>query len=192
MGERARFAFTEHLQESHHRGERRPQLVRDRGDELVLEPVHIDEVMRDAIESSAAVARGREVAVVAELEPGPAVPADRERLLQLFGNLLSNAFKFTPAGGTVTARTFTENGLAIAEVSDTGIGIPQDEQEQLFQRFFRSSTATAQAIPGTGLGLVISQAIAAAHGGVITVTSEHGEGARFRVELPLETSIVTE
>jgi signal transduction histidine kinase len=74
----------------------------------------------------------------------------------------------------------------VVEVEDTGIGIPKGEQDRLFQRFFRSSTATEQAIPGTGLGLVISKAIAEAHGGTIAVRSERGEGTCFRVELPLE------
>jgi len=114
------------------------------------------------------------------------VLGDRERLSQLFGNLLSNALKFTPAGGRVTARAFRDGDYVVAEVEDNGIGIPEGEQGGLFQRFFRSSTATAQAIPGTGLGLVISKAIAEAHGGAISVRSKPGEGTCFRVELPLE------
>ena len=72
------------------------------------------------------------------------------------------------------------------QIEDTGIGIPKIEQDRLFQRFFRSSTATEQAIPGTGLGLVISKAIAEAHGGWIGVRSDAGEGTCFTVRLPLE------
>ena len=106
--------------------------------------------------------------------------------MQLVGNLLSNAMKFTPAGGAVKVRTFVHGRHAVLEVADTGIGIPEGEQGRLFERFFRSSTATEQAIPGTGLGLVISRAIAEAHGGTISVTSKPGEGTCFRVELPLE------
>ena len=75
---------------------------------------------------------------------------------------------------------------AVVEVEDNGIGIPAGEHERLFQRFFRSSTATEQAIPGTGLGLVISRAIAEAHEGTIDVRSDTGAGACFRVELPLD------
>jgi two-component system phosphate regulon sensor histidine kinase PhoR len=75
---------------------------------------------------------------------------------------------------------------AVVEVEDTGIGIPAGEQGRLFQRFFRSSTATEQAIPGTGLGLVITKAIAEAHGGTVTVRSEVGKGTLFSVSLPLE------
>jgi len=86
----------------------------------------------------------------------------------------------------VTARTFTDGRWAVIEVEDTGIGIPEGEQSRLFQRFFRSSTATEQAIPGTGLGLVISRAIAEAHGGRISADSKPGVGTCFRVELPLE------
>jgi signal transduction histidine kinase len=146
----------------------------------------LDDIVRDAVESSGALARSREVSLVAEVEEMPPVSGDKERLSQLVGNLVSNALKFTPAGGSVVARTFVEAGHAVVEIADTGIGIPLGEQSRLFQRFFRSSTATEQAIPGTGLGLVISRAIAEAHGGTIDVTSLPGEGTTFRVEIPLE------
>ena len=98
----------------------------------------------------------------------------------------STARKFTPAGGDVVARVFVDGGRAVVEIADTGIGIPLAEQGKLFQRFFRSSTATEQAIPGTGLGLVISRAIVEAHGGTIGFHSAPGTGTTFRVELPLE------
>jgi two-component system, sensor histidine kinase and response regulator len=156
------------------------------GLQLRFGDVQLDEIVRDAVESSSALARSREVSLVAELEPMPAVSGDKERLTQLVGNLISNALKFTPAGGSVVARAFVDGGRAVVEIADTGIGIPPGEQSRLFQRFFRSSTATEQAIPGTGLGLVISRAIAEAHGGTIDVTSLPGEGTTFRVEIPLE------
>jgi signal transduction histidine kinase len=120
----------------------------------------------------------------------PAVHGDRERVLQLIGNLLSNALKFTPAGGRVTVRAFAHEGRAVVEVDDTGAGIPRAEQARLFERFFRSSTATARAAPGTGLGLVIAKAIVEAHGGTIVVRSEAGEGTIVRVELPPGPALV--
>jgi signal transduction histidine kinase len=156
------------------------------GLQLHFADIRLDEIAREIVEASSALARSREIVLEADLGELPLVLGDRERLAQLVGNLLSNALKFTPAGGTVTVRTFVDGDDAVLEVADTGIGIPEGEQDRLFQRFFRSSTATEQAIPGTGLGLVISRAIAEAHGGTIGVVSETGEGTCFRVELPLE------
>jgi signal transduction histidine kinase len=156
------------------------------GLQLHFDHVQVDTVVGEAVESLAALARAREIELRADLDTVPAIRGDRERLAQLVANLLSNALKFTPGGGTVVARTFTDDGSAVLEVEDTGIGIPTSEQERLFQRFFRSSTATAQAIPGTGLGLVITKAIAEAHGGGVSVRSKPGEGTCFRVELPVD------
>ncbi len=155
------------------------------GLELHPGPVSLDEIARDALESHAALARSRELELVTELAPMPPLRGDPERLGQLVGNLVSNALKFTPAGGRVRARTFLEGEKAVIEVEDTGIGIPAAELPRVFERFFRSSIATEHAIPGTGLGLVISKAIAEAHGGTIAVRSEVGRGTCFRVELPI-------
>jgi signal transduction histidine kinase len=156
------------------------------GLQLQFAPVDVEELVHDAAESAGALARSRELHLDLKLASLPMVTGDRERLSQLVGNLVSNALKFTPAGGHVTVRTFVDGSHAVIEVEDDGIGIPEAEQDRLFQRFFRSTTATEQAIPGTGLGLVISRAIAEAHGGTIDVRSEEGAGACFRVELPLE------
>jgi signal transduction histidine kinase len=103
-------------------------------------------------------------------------------------NLISNALKFTPAGGSVTVGLHRRNGLAVIEVADTGIGIPAAEQVRLFERFYRTSGATERSIPGIGLGLSISRAIALGHGGAITVHSEEGRGTTFTVELPITAS----
>jgi signal transduction histidine kinase/HAMP domain-containing protein len=156
------------------------------GLQLQFAPVAVDDIVRDCVESASALARSRELELRAELDSVPPVHADRERLGQLVSNLVSNAIKFTPAGGEVVVRTFTRDSYAVIEVEDTGVGIPEQEQERLFQRFFRSSTASEHAIPGTGLGLVISKAIAEAHGGGIVVRSAPGEGTCFRVRLPLD------
>jgi PAS domain S-box-containing protein len=155
------------------------------GLQMQFAEVSVDDVVRECIESSSALARSRDIELAVDIDSVPPVWADKERLAQLVMNLISNAIKFTPDGGRVETRTAVEDGLAVIEVRDTGIGIPKAELPRLFQRFFRSSTATEQAIPGTGLGLVISKAIAEAHGGRITVASETGKGSSFRVELPL-------
>ncbi|HVW90393.1 MAG TPA: ATP-binding protein [Gaiellaceae bacterium] len=147
--------------------------------------VQVGEVVHDCIEASSAIARSHGIELVADLPELPPIHGDRERLGQLVSNLVSNAIKFTPDGGHVTVRTRAESGAVVLEVEDDGIGIPEAEQNRVFQRFFRSSTATQQAIPGTGLGLVISKAIAEAHGGTMSLRSAEGRGTCFRVELPL-------
>jgi signal transduction histidine kinase len=119
-----------------------------------------------------------------ETEPVPGMAADRGRMFQLLDNLVSNAIKFTPAGGEVRVRVTGGNGVVRLEVTDTGIGIPAEDQQRLFERFFRASTAADRQIAGTGLGLYIARAIVEAHGGEISVESEAGRGTAFRVEIP--------
>lgn len=115
----------------------------------------------------------------------PAVDGDPGRLAQLVENLVANAIKFTPGGGRIEVRLSGDApGGLLLEVEDTGLGVPADEQERLFERFFRSSTARAAAIQGTGLGLAIAKAIVDAHGGRISFTSQEGVGTVFHVELP--------
>jgi signal transduction histidine kinase len=112
------------------------------------------------------------------------VQGERLRLAQMLDNLVSNAIKFTPAGGRVTVDLAERHGMVRIEVSDTGIGIAEGEREKLFERFFRSQAALERQIQGTGLGLYISKAIIDAHGGRIGVQSEEGRGTTFVVELP--------
>ncbi|MDN4162895.1 PAS domain S-box protein [Nocardioides abyssi] len=129
---------------------------------------------------------GRRLDVRWEAPPGPVlVTGDRAQLERVLLNLVGNAVKFTEDGGTVTCRLRREGTDALLEVVDTGIGIPREEQDGLFQKFFRSTTAQKRAIQGTGLGLSIVAAIVAAHGGRVGVESEHLAGTTFTVCLPL-------
>jgi signal transduction histidine kinase len=105
-------------------------------------------------------------------------------MFQLVDNLVSNAIKFTPEGGDVRVSVTPVNGVVRLEVADTGIGIAPEEQDRLFERFFRASTASEHQIPGTGLGLYITRAIVEAHGGSVAVRSGPGEGSSFCIELP--------
>ena len=112
---------------------------------------------------------------------------DPVRLAQAVDNLVSNAIKFTPSGGTVRVGVTPHgaaSGGADIVVADTGIGIPPDELSQLTTRFFRASTATRRAIPGVGLGLSITKAVVDAHGGSLAITSTLGEGTTFTITLP--------
>jgi signal transduction histidine kinase len=114
-----------------------------------------------------------------------AVTGNRELLERMLVNLVGNAVKFTPDGGEVALRLVTEHGNAVLTVSDTGIGIPEEEQQHLFTRFFRSSLAQRSAIQGSGLGLSLARAVAEEHGGTLQVDSRPGEGATFSVRIPL-------
>jgi signal transduction histidine kinase len=147
--------------------------------------VELAKVAADCVEAAEPAADSRSVRLVLSADPVPAIVGDRGRLAQVLDNLISNALKFTPEGGTVDVRTRADDEHAMLEVSDTGIGIPAEDQSRLFERFFRSSKAHEQAIPGTGLGLAIVKAIVEAHSGRIEVESREGEGTTFRVRLPL-------
>jgi signal transduction histidine kinase len=152
--------------------------------ELDPAPTDLVELATETVEAAlpVAAAQGVELRLVAA---GPLqLEADAGRLRQVLDNLVSNALKFTPAGGSVILTAANGDGPLRLEVTDTGIGIPQDELGQLFSRFYRASTATGRAIPGTGLGLVIARAIVEGHGGTITLESREGEGTRVTVLLP--------
>ena len=155
--------------------------------ELERSEVDLTELVRHAVESAQPRAESSAVLFEVELEPVALVLGEQVRLAQLLDNLVSNAIKFTPQGGRVTVRLTGGDGVARIEVTDTGIGIPDQEREKLFERFFRSQTALERQIQGTGLGLYISKAIVEAHGGRIGVHSREGLGTTFVVELPTVT-----
>ena len=124
--------------------------------------------------------------VTFEVPPDPIlVCGDVSRLEAIVTNLVSNAIKFTDDGGWVRCTLRAVDGQARIEVSDNGLGIPSEEQPDLFTRFFRSSSAQQRSIQGTGLGLTIVHSIVQNHGGEISVVSEHLEGSSFVVKLPL-------
>jgi signal transduction histidine kinase len=157
--------------------------------QLDLNPGELDlgAVVRQSVREAEPRATAGGIEITCEASDVPAVQADRGRMFQLMDNLVSNAIKFTPAGGDVRVSLTPVNGVVRLEVRDTGIGIGSAEQRRLFERFFRASTASDRQIPGTGLGLYIARAIVEAHGGSIAVRSELGEGTSFRVELPAGT-----
>ncbi len=152
------------------------------------EEVDLATIAADSVQGAQPHATTQRVRVDLTADPAP-LSGDPARLSQLVDNLVSNAIKFTPAGGSVVVRTrVTERGVLL-EVADSGIGIPADEQKHLFERFFRTSNARRAAIQGTGLGLVIVQAISEAHGGRVSVESEEGVGTTFRIEMPASGSV---
>ena len=135
------------------------------------------------------MADSRGIELTSKIERVARLEGDRPRLAQVLDNLVSNGLKFTPSGGRVEVRLSSENGAALLEVEDSGLGIPPDEQEHLFERFFRSSNAAENAIPGTGLGLTITKAIVERHGGRIEIESAENAGTTVRVQLPLAARV---
>jgi signal transduction histidine kinase len=137
-----------------------------------------------AVQAHQAVAAQRGVQLSPEMPGYPLpVPIDGERFDQVVDNLLSNALKFTPAGGRIGVKVWrAPGGVAVVEVQDSGAGMTEEQQARLFSAFGRPQGSTA---PGLGLGLYLCKAIVDGHGGRITATSDGpGLGSRFRVELP--------
>lgn len=162
-------------------------LSRLQEDGLKLAPRVVDlrQVVTEAcgVVAPAAETGGLGLGIDLPQEPVPFL-GDRDMLERAVVNLVANAVKFTPAGGRVDVGLATAGEVTTLQVSDTGIGIPLAEQELLFTRFFRSSNAQRQAIPGSGLGLSIAHAVVRQHGGTIRVVSAEGEGTTFWVQLP--------
>jgi len=152
---------------------------------LELGPVDLDDLAAQGVETARTHAADKDIELVLSHGHLPVLVGDGGRLRKLINNLISNSLKYTPRGGRVTVRTGRNGDAAFAEVEDTGMGISAADQERLFERFFRTTSATAQQIPGIGLGLSISQAIADAHAGKIIVSSLLGVGTTFRFEAPL-------
>lgn len=153
------------------------------------DPVDLVETLRPVEDAVRPLLKGRELALNVRSPGRPIrVTGDRAQLERVMINLLSNAVKFTEDGGEVELLLTEEKGEAVLKVSDTGIGIPVDEQDELFQRFFRASTAQHRQIQGTGLGLSIVAAIVQGHGGRIEVESAHLQGSTFTVRIPLAKS----
>src|SRR5262249_4451452 len=163
----------------------------DSGFSLNRAPVDLVGIAEQQVESirAAAAQKDVELRLIVDDRPPP-LAADAMRLGQLLDNLLSNAVKFTEPHGAVSVSITARDGAAHLEVSDTGVGIPTDELNRLFERFFRASTATT--VKGTGLGLSIAKSITEAHGGTISVASELGNGTTFNVALPLPGRLTDE
>jgi signal transduction histidine kinase len=158
--------------------------------QLAVRRVELDlsAVARQAVGEAQPSAAANEVTLTLEADVAVPLQADKGRMFRTLENLLSNAIKFTPAGGNVRVSVSHADGVVRLEVADTGIGIAPDDQERLFERFFRTSAVAEQHFPGTGLGLYIAQAIVEAHGGSITIRSEPGKGTSFSIALPTDVS----
>ena len=148
---------------------------------LVPETVDLRALAAEAAEELRATAQGRDVAIRVESPEGIAVEGDRRRLGQILRNLLDNAVKFSPPGGTVRITVDETNSRPSVVVEDDGPGIAAAEQDRIFQRFYQVDRSRSKVRPGTGLGLAIVKHLVQLHGADVTVTSEPGAGSAFRV-----------
>jgi signal transduction histidine kinase len=161
----------------------------DSGEPPAMAPLDMARLVRRAAESLRPYADARQVELAVG-DPAPAtVEGDEGQLERVLTNVIENALKFTPAGGTVTVDVHPATGPAgrpavMVVVADTGMGIPADAVPQVFDRFFRAANAQSEVVPGTGLGLAIVREIVQAHRGEVTVASTLGEGTTFRIALP--------
>jgi signal transduction histidine kinase len=149
---------------------------------LSFEEIDIAGIVRDACELYQPAAEGEGITIIPAISGSLPVYGDLHGLRRLVVNLLDNAVKYTPAGGTVTVSVQEDKGQVLISVDDTGVGISEDDLPHIFSRFYRCDQSRSQA--GVGLGLSLAKAIARNHGGNITVTSGLGQGSRFTVVLP--------
>ncbi|MBD2100082.1 two-component system sensor histidine kinase RppB [Leptolyngbya sp. FACHB-261] len=175
--------------------ERLSQLVRDllllsridqQGQTMQRLPCCLNEIVSDLIEELAAIAIAAEVKLDtnASAQKPLYVRGNSEQLYRLVSNLISNAIKYTPAGGQVTVFLGYADHYAEVRVEDTGIGIPPENQSRIFDRFYRVDDSRSRSAGGFGLGLAIAHAIAQAHHGNIQVYSQFGQGSTFIIHIP--------
>ena len=153
---------------------------------LSIEPVEVGRVIEEVVDSIRPVAHNeKRVSVVAEVDPDlPPALADRQRVVQVLGNLLRNALRYTPEGGLIAIRAAQSNSEVHVAVEDTGVGIPTDQLPHVFERFYRGDSARDRATGGSGLGLAIVRELVEAMGGQVSAESVVGQGSRFSFTLP--------
>jgi two-component system sensor histidine kinase BaeS len=154
--------------------------------ELNRSAVQLNDWLVSTLSPWEAAARQKGLTWVVDVSPDlPVVMMDQDRMAQAIGNILSNAIKFTPAGGQVSITIRFDDGQLSMQVADTGPSIPVDEKEKIFQPFYRGSQGR-RIVEGMGLGLSIAREIIMAHGGEINLQSSPGAGSRFTLQIPIE------
>jgi signal transduction histidine kinase len=169
------------------------EVSRGTAPELRFAPLELGDLLVQACAWAEAAAAEKGVTFVVERSAeAVAVSADSDALLSVLGNLLSNAIRYTPAGGQVTVRQGHEHDWAWVEVVDTGIGMSDEVQTRIFEKFYRAPEARGVEVQGLGLGLALVHQLVNGHGGRVEVESALGRGSTFRVLLPLQAPTARE
>ncbi len=157
--------------------------------ELAVEKVSVPEIIIDSLNLIKESARSRRIVLKKDLDPAlDIIEADRQKFKQILFNLLSNALKFSKeGGGIIKVSAKKERSMAKISVSDTGIGIGEEDIPRLFQKFEQLDSGISRKYGGTGLGLAITKQLVELHGGEITVASRYGEGSTFTFLLPIKS-----
>ncbi len=161
------------------------------GVDLELRPVNLGEVISDVMISMEGRREndGRNLEMQTVIPDDlPAIEADYDRVTQILINLVSNGYQYTPDGGSIRVEVTPEDSGIQINVSDTGIGIPEDAQQRIFERFFRGEDPLVMKTAGTGLGLSIVQHLVKMHNGRVWFESKEGEGTTFSVWLPYQVT----
>ncbi|MCX7993677.1 MAG: ATP-binding protein [Fimbriimonadales bacterium] len=149
------------------------------------EVFELSPLIQQAVQEMEAEAQRHQVILHTELQPELKLLANRDQILQVVLNLLSNAIRYNKPEGSVTVRTYVQDLQAVIEVADTGVGIPSEALPRIFERFYRVDKTRSREGGGTGLGLAIVKHIVESHGGSVEVESEYRVGSTFRVKLPV-------
>jgi len=149
---------------------------------LSREAVSVPAAVDETIELYEDIAEDRGQSLTSRIPAGLEVDADRQRLRQVLANLVDNALKYTPRGGTVTIDAARTGGMVEIRVADTGVGISPADVPRVWERLYRADESRGE--PGLGLGLSLVQAVVVAHGGSVDVSSHAGRGSTFTVRLP--------
>jgi signal transduction histidine kinase len=150
-------------------------------------PVRTRKMLEDALTSVRATAKSKSIDMSADLpDDMPDVDLDKELIRVVVMNLLGNAIKYTDPGGSIVVSGEIDPDEMRVHVVDTGWGIPLDEQEKVFEKFFRGQRTGSEKATGNGLGLALAREIACLHGGDLRLLSEEGKGSKFTLHLPLK------
>lgn len=160
--------------------------IESQGVQLNLQSKDINSLLQEVIRKHEFLAKVKRIQIVSELEPMFPVPVDADLMKQVFSNLIENAIKYSPEDTKILVSSEETTTKVIVQVADQGAGIPADELQNIFMKFFRSKNAKSSPIKGSGLGLYLAKYFTELHRGHIFVESSHGNGSTFTVELPIE------